>query len=294
MAYDRKDRENYILIGSMLLLGLVLLATAVSALSVEIVDSPTLTPGQEGTLRVNVDNTLNTDIEDVSLVLNFQGMPLSPISSSEASVDEIENDDDEDFTFLIRASPTATPGDYQIPYSLTYKNSTRAQSGTLGIRITGSVELQTIVTADKPVLNEKGKLTLKIINKGFADARYVSLTLTPEGYGLYSDKTIYIGDISANDFETASFDVIFTKQRPKIEAVLEYRDFDNNLKQQAISEPITVYTREQAIERGIIKKNNTPLYVGIAIALIIIWLIVRALRKRARKRRSMQRAMENE
>ena len=92
-----------------------------------------------------------------------------------------------------------------------------------------------------------------------------------------------------NDFETANFDVIFQRKNPTINAEVIYRDFDNNNKNLIIDKSINVYTEEEALEKGLIKRNNFGLYIVIIILIIIIWLVIRSIRKRLRKKKSMQK-----
>ncbi len=280
--------KNYLLVFAVL--ALIALANGIYAQSLNIdgIDSPELMPGKEGVLRISVENNLNEDVEDVSLSLDVKGLPIIIVGSSETSVDEINEDDSEDFVFLLRAGVTATAGDYQIPFSLTYKNSTKAKTGTIGIRIEGSVDLETSIKTDNAIVGKKGKISIKIINKGFAEARYVSVKLAENGFLIESEEQVYIGDIDANDFETASFDVIFQKKNPGVSAEIEYKDFDNNNQRKFIDEQIKVYTLEEAIEKGIVSKNNFGTYIIVIILIIVLWLIWKAIAKRRRIRRSRQ------
>jgi hypothetical protein len=269
---------------------LIVLTSFVAAEGLVISDAsaPDLVPGEQGRIKFVIKNTFSTDVEDVSLSLNMQGLPFSIIGSSESTIEEIEEDEDEETAFLIRASPTAKPGDYQIPYMLTFKNSTRAKTGTVGVRIKGTVNLSLILNAESPVIGRQGKLSFKIINTGFADARYVSLKITTEEMTILSEDIVYIGDVSANDFESASYDVVYEKNNPIVRATLDYLDFSNTKQTHTILESPRIYTRDEAIEKGIIKKNNAFLYIGIIIALIVLWLLWRTLRRRQRMKRSLQ------
>ncbi|MBS3089795.1 hypothetical protein J4461_02835 [Candidatus Pacearchaeota archaeon] len=275
------------------LITLIMVQSAL-ALVITDVDAPELMPGEEGILKIFVENTLNKDIEDVSLSLHLQELPFAIVGSSESSIDEIEEDDTEDFSFLIRAAPTATPGDYQIPYTLSYENISRAKTGVIGVRIEGSVELASVVIAEKPVIKEKDTLIIRIINNGFADARYVNVRLVPNGFTALSDTTLYIGDIDANDFESASFEVIYTSENPIVEATIEYRDFNNQQRISVVQESLTIYTREEAIERGIIERTNTLLYISIISILIIIFIVVRIVRRRIRRKKSLAAAQKRQ
>ena len=144
------------------------------------------------------------------------------------------------------------------------------------------------VNADNAVIDKTGQITFKIVNKGFADARFVSIKAVPEGYTLLSEDEVYIGTVSSDDFETASFDVIFKKTNADFKAIVEYKNSDNSLKTENINLPLTVYSKERALELGIIKPNYIPYYLGGAVAVIILYLIYRSIKKRRRLKRSMQ------
>lgn len=281
-------RKTTLLSALLVVLFFLLVASQASALSIISADIPDVAPGEVTELSVLVKNTLERDVEDVSVALNLQGLPFNTIGSSEATVREIEEDESERFVFSLRASPTAAPGDYQIPFTATYKNASKSKTGTFGVRIKGSVDLSVLATAEKPVIGQKDKLTLKVINKGTAEARYVALTLFPSGLSLASDSTVYIGDISADDFESAVFDVLYETDDPVIEARMEYRDFNNALQVQRIVKGVETYTREEAIKRGIIKRDYTLWYILGVVLLIALWLLWRSYRRRQRMKRSMQ------
>ena len=261
-----------------------------AGLIVSDVTASEIVPGGEALMTIGIENTFDKDIEDVSFSLNFKDLPLSVVGSSENTIEEIEEDDSEDITFRIRASTTAKPGDYQIPFSLTYKNSTQTKTGSIGVRIKGTVELSASMTTDIPVIGREDRISVKIINKGFADARYVTVTLVPVEFTVNSDKIIYIGDISANDFETATFNVRYTDLKPIASVNIEYRDFNNALQTIRLQEQLEVYTEKEAVERGIVKKNMTPIYLGIIALVIVLWIIWRMVRRRRRLKKSMQAA----
>ncbi len=66
-----------------------------------------------------------------------------------------------------------------------------------------------------------------MVNKGLADARFVSISVEGEGMLFLSDKNAYIGTIDSDDFETTSFEVLYQNKRPVIMISVKYRDFDN-------------------------------------------------------------------
>lgn len=269
------------------LLSIILFASLSSALFVKSADSPTIAPGAEGRLTITIENTQNDDVENLVVSLDFTNLPLSPVGSSADVIDKIKEDDEEDVSFLIRADSTAQVGDYKLPYKLGYGNGSIIQQGTVGVRINAAPQLTVTSNIDSPVIGEKTKLTIKIVNKGLGEARFVSIKLTPNGYTLFSEDSQYIGSVDSDDFETATFDVQFNSKNPSLIGIVEYRDIDNKLMTIPINTQLQVYSLEQAQELGIVKKSNALLYTLIVVVLIVLWIIYRAIRKRQRLKRSM-------
>tara|TARA_Y100000034_G_scaffold88988_1_gene106942 strand:- start:2166 stop:3023 length:858 start_codon:yes stop_codon:yes gene_type:complete len=255
-----------------------------AVLIIKSVDSPILEPGAEGVINIRVENLGSSDVDDVSILLNFAGTPFIPIGSSEETVEEIEEDKDEDFNFKIKVSNTAVPADYEIPYTLLHEDTSK--SGSIGVKVKANPVLDFTVSTETPVVNTQGSITLKIVNKGFSDARFASVKIIPDGFTVLTDKEIYIGEIDSDDFETATFDVLFNSENANLIAIVEYKDFDNQVIRKNVNLPLEVFSKEKALELGIIQKSNVPLYTGIVVAVIILWFIYRAIRKRQRLKRS--------
>ena len=153
-------------------------------------------------IDIEVENIFSDDVTDVSISLSLANLPFIPLGASEDSVDEIKEDDSEDFIFTIKASNDAVPGDYEIPYTLQYdfENKTKTREGSLGVRVEASPELTFSANLDNPVVEQKGKITLKIVNQGFSDARFLSVRIIPSGFTLLSDAEVYIGNVDSDDF----------------------------------------------------------------------------------------------
>ncbi|MEK6889912.1 MAG: hypothetical protein AABX35_01865 [Nanoarchaeota archaeon] len=277
-----------------LLIAFMLCLNLASALTVRSTSDNTFKPGQESQINVEVENNFADDVKNVVISLNFKELPLIPTRSSEKSIDQIDNDDSEPFSFLIKVSQDAKPGDYEIPYTLKYNfnNSDKTSSGTIGVRIFSQPDLTFSLSTETPVIGSKGKIELKIVNKGFSDARFLSVNAISNGFTLLSESNSYIGTVSSDDFETVSFDVIFNNQFPTFDAIVEYTDFNNQKVSKSLSIPIEVYSVEKAQQLGIIQKSNVPFYVGIVVLLIVIWIVWKAIAKRMRLRKSMQKMQE--
>ena len=268
----------------------LLLTSISSAILIQDVKSDTIYPGKEGQLRVEVENELNDDIEDVTLSLDLTNTPFSTTGSSEDTIDQIDSDDSDTFIFTLTTSATAKEGDYNIPYILTYKNISSTKKGTIGVKIRAKTNLDYSVSIDNPIEGEQAKMTLKIINKGLGDARFVSVKLIPDGYTLLSEDSTYIGNIASDDFETTSFDISITSLNPILTATIDYEDLDSKHYTKDIALSLNVYSEQKAYELGIKTKSKGMIYISILILIILTWFIVRTIRKFLRKRKSVQSA----
>lgn len=273
-----------------LILCTLLLTAQASAMVFESVEVSPLSPGQEGTIRIEIENTHSDDVEDASLRLDFTDLPITPVGSSQQTVDEVEEDEEEVFVFTVRVSTDVSPGQYEIPYTLTYElnGEERNRSGTIGVTVSSDPDLSFSVSTDSPIIGSQGQITLRIINKGFYDARFVSVRAFPDGFTILSDSEVYIGEIESDDFENANFDVVFTDDDPRFVAVVEYRDFNNELVTSNVDLPLQVYSTEEALQLGLIQPSMVGLYIGIAVVLILLVVLWRWLRKRKRRKKSQQ------
>ncbi|MEK6844122.1 MAG: hypothetical protein AABX83_01715 [Nanoarchaeota archaeon] len=270
------------------MMAIIFLISMVSAISIKSLDVDNLTPGSEGKIRVEIENTLQDDVDEVSFNLNLVNLPFRVIGSSEDSIDELNEGEEDDFIFTIKAANDIKPGDYQIPYTISFldNNQQKQRSGSIGLTVNGNTELTLSIQTEKPIVNKQDKVTLKIVNKGFADAKFVSIKIIPQGLVILSENEAYIGTISSDDFETETFDVIYKTQNPIMTIVVEYKNFDNTLITENFNLPILAYNEEKALELGLITKSNTPLYASILIFLILAFIVIRSFRKRARLKKT--------
>lgn len=244
--------------------------------------------GEEGRINIEVKNNLDNEIENVIVKLNLENLPFIAVGSSERDIDEIDDDDSEDVFFRIKTSTDAIPGNYNIPYQILYKENSvlKTKTGSFGIRISAKTNLDFSVETQNNIINQQGRMSLRIINKGFGDIKFVSVEIYPNGYELFSDEKIYIGTIGSDEDDVASFDVLFKNANPGFSARITYRDFENNEQTEVMNIPFKVYTREAAIELGLIQENNTGIYIAAAIALIFAWIIWRRIKKKRKNNKN--------
>jgi hypothetical protein len=266
---------------------LVLVMSLTSAMVIKSVEANNFQPGSQQEITLKVKNTLDDDAKDVSLILDLSKTPFS-MNGIEDNPDKVSEDDTENFDFTLKASSSAKAGDYQIPYTLSY-NKNQTKEGTFSLTVEAEPQLSYTVSTNTPVVGSKAKITLKIINKGLGDAKFVGVTLIPSGYTLLSEDNYYIGTIDSDDSQNENFEVIFTNQNPTITARVEYKNFDNELVTETVNLPLTVYSQEQALKLGIIQANNSGIYILISAVVIIGWIIIRKVRKKRRLNKAQGR-----
>lgn len=261
----------------------------------------TIYPGEEESVKITVDNNENSDIEDVSVSLVLSNsvngqiisLPFSIVGSSTKDLDDLNEDDDDSASFTLKANANAEPGNYNIPYTIKYKekdgNETGlTKEGSFGLMISAKTDLDFSAStkgsdSETAIVGKQGKISLEIINRGLGDIKAVSIDINPQGYDLISKEKIFIGTINPEDSDSADFDVIFKSQNPTLTATISYKDFNGGDQTQTVTLPLKVYTSEEALELGLISKSKVGIYIGTALALIIIWYVYRRIKKRKKK-----------
>ena len=272
------------------------LISLASAIVLDSVSQDSLYPGQTANIKIDIKNNLNDDIEDVSVSLDLSKTLFTTSGSSEDSQDDIKEDDKETFSFDIKAPSNIKPGDYNIPYNVEYtisNGSTEEKSGSFGITVKAKTELSYGTEVQNNIMGSKGKLSFKIINSGLGDISFVNVRIiSVNGLEILGSGEDYIGTVSSNDFETASFDALFKSSGASISAVVSYKDFENKQQQETVTLPVKVYTQEKALELGLTSKSKNGFYVGIVIVILVIWFFYRKWRKAKKDKLKRERNQE--
>lgn len=262
-----------------------------SAVTISSVSQTEFYPGQSTEVQIVIKNVLSYDIEEVSLVLNLDNTEFATIGSSEDSQESINEDDKESFNFVLKSSPSTKPGNYNIPYTIVYLDDNETKQtkiGSFGITLKAKTEINYGIEAENNIIGSQGKLSLKIVNSGLGDVGFVNVKIvSANGFEVLGSNEDYIGTVSSDDFESASFDVLYKSASASLTALISYKDFDNNPQQESISLPVNVYTQEKALELGLISKSKTWIYV-VLVFFVILWLVYRSWRKKRRLKKSRE------
>ena len=135
----------------------------------------------------------------------------------------------------------------------------------------------------------KNEIQLSIINKGLSDVKFLDIEITEiSGITVLSQKSIYIGDLDSDDFDSAKFEVFIkgsTQKNINLPVKIIYRDITNKEYTENLFVNLRVYSKEEAIELGLLKKSNTLNIVIGVVVLIAGYIAYKKIKKfrRARK-----------
>lgn len=267
-----------------------------------------IAPGETATITIGLENDGDNDITNVAVVLDLTGViesnvpgvpstvfdvPFAPYeSSSEHSFDEIEEDETDYAEFEIIALNDAKSGVYKIPLKISYieEGELKTRNSLIGITVNSEPVIGVNVEDVLLLKPQENSLDIKVINKGLSDVRFLEVEVgTSTYFDVLSNKQVYIGDIDSDDFDSADFKIYFKSNAPTtftIPISITYKDAVNNKYNEDFDIQVKVYTKERAIELGLIEKNNTTLYAGVVIGLIILYIIYRKLKKRKKLKKA--------
>ena len=238
-------------------------------------------PGKEIQLRIKIANIGDDNIKNISLKLILDNLPFAPLhSSTEKSIDELDENEESAFIFDLITLSNAEPQVYKIPVKLSYNNVNK--DSLISIEVNAQPKLDLILEdTDLVKVNDNGKVTVKLINNGLSQIKFLTLTLNENSaYEILSNNVVYIGDIDVGDFESEEFNIIPRIENPQLAFNVYYRDIKNNEYFQSKSIKLNVYSEEKARELGLVKKSFLSSIIIPIIIILITYFIYRIFRKR--------------
>lgn len=240
-----------------------------------------LIPGDRATISVTLVNVEESLVRDVTLSMNLADSVFAPVgSSTQQKIASLDGGEKHTFSFEVVTAPDAASSVYKIPLQLNFTTTSGVRLGqqeTIGLIVHAEPELAVVVDeAELYDSSAEGTVLLRLVNKGLSEVKFVEITvLDGEGYEIGGNaRTLYLGNIDSDDFETAEFAVEPTADEFSLNMNLNYRDSLNNRYNSTVQVPLR--TTENP-EGG----SNTWLLAILAIAVIagILWW------RRSRKRR---------
>jgi hypothetical protein len=217
-----------------------------ATLTIENVDmTPSeISPGSDGTLTITVKNNAPSTMTDLSMKLQLQAiigsalvdLPFAPLDSgTERRIYMLEPGKSAEFQYTLRAYPDAVSKVYKIPFVLTYYDSlgnANNKTDYVGVVVNGVPDISMLIDkTDLTMQKRSGTITLKTINKGVSDIKFLNLILQKsKDYEILSNsETTYIGNLVSDDYQTAEYKVnILSKEnRITVPVTIQYRDSNN-------------------------------------------------------------------
>ncbi len=232
----------------------------------------TVGPGQKANITLYLQNTAKSLIRNVAVKLDLSSSSgFSPVGFNEKIVDSVKPGEIKPLTFTIVALPDAAAGAYRIPLTLTYDdelNKEYSRNGTLGALIGSKAELDVqLESSTSYSKNKPGEVTVKFVNRGLTGVKFFNAKLLENSdYDIISPATVYIGEIDADDYETAEFNVYPKTDTAVLILALEYRDANNNPYSEQRQLPLTLYNDEEAGRFGLKETGNS----GMIVALLVV------------------------
>jgi LPXTG-motif cell wall-anchored protein len=266
------------------------------------VDPQEIIPGSDGKVTITVKNDAPSLMTDLSLKLQLQAivggvlvdLPFAPIDSgAEQKIYQIDPGQTADFTYTIKAYPDAVSKVYKIPFTLTYYDSLGTQNNKtdfIGVVVNSAPEIAVLIDkTDLTTQMRTGSATLKIINKGLSDVKFLNVIIQKSNdFDLLSNSdTNYVGNLVSDDYQTVDYtmDIKSSKNTVAIPVTLQYRDSNNNYYEKNINVSLNL------IDSGKLNGGNGgagSTWVVIIIILLIVGGVWYYFRRKAKKNKKGQ------
>ena len=221
-------------------------------------------PGQTATLELKIKNTGKIAVKNVDAGIDLGDGKFSTIGSgAKKRINYVGAGEIETITFQLASDTSTQVKVYSIPVSLAYQDErNKKYSDTAKISLVVNAVPEISLTVDSTKFDSKkkpGTVTLKMVNKGVINLKYVTLRLgTSKDYEILSSTNeTYIGNLDSDDFETANFVIKPSVDSPKLNVELDFKDPYNVNFQKKYVLPVKIIT-DSDLEKG---SSYTPVII---------------------------------
>ncbi len=233
-------------------------------------------PGEMAKLKLSIKNLADSLVRDlkVKIDLSSDDIPFVPIkSTTEKKIYQLFSKNTTKLTFDIMSMADAESKAYKIPLEISYYDETGAKYE--------KSDIISLIVGDKPDFsinidsseiyggNKAGKVTIKFVNKGVTDVKFLNIILQEsEDYEIVSPAEVYIGNVDSDDYETSEYDLYVSSRDDIIYLPLsiEYMDANNNKYSQVKNLELKRYSSREAKKYGISEENG----IGMLIVFVIV------------------------
>jgi hypothetical protein len=269
--------------------------TTIAIDSVKIVPEE-IVPGSDGKITITVTNKAPTSFTDLNLKLFLQttvagviiDLPFAPVdSSAEKRIYRLDSGQSADFTFDLKAYPDAVSKLYKIPFTLEYYDSLGSKKNTtdvIGVTINSPPDISIILDKTDITQNKMtGTVTLKVINKGLSDIKFLNVILKPsDNYEILSTSdTTYVGNLQSDDYQSVDYTISLKDniKETMIPITIQYRDANNKYYEVTQQVSLNVMDASKLDNAKSTGSSATMIIIILLIVAIAGWIIYKRFKK---------------
>ena len=253
-----------------------------SILSIVSVETPRgLSSGNEGELNVVLRNFGKSRLNDVRVIVDLSNIPLAPVGgSNEKVIGSMPPGESATARFRLVPGADAVEAYYKTNVILSYvddSSKSHSRDSIIGLQVYNEPEFnlglkETTVYTSGAI----GDVVLSISNTGPGEIRFMTTELLDsDDYDVLSSPSVYVGNLEADDFETANFDVSVSKEVSgpvDLRVRLTYKDSLNReiVVNEAVKLPI--YSSSDAKRFGLTGGNGNFAFFFLQAGFVVILL----------------------
>jgi hypothetical protein len=249
-----------------------------------LVNPSPIVPGQTADVKLKLRNAGRIAVKNVDVSIDLADGKFSTVGSGALKrIDYIGAGETEEISFKLASDTSTEVKVYNVPVTLSYQDERNKQtSATAKISLVVNAKPELSLTVDSTKFDSKtvpGTVSLKVVNKGVVNLKYVTLRLvqTPDYEILSTSNEAYVGNLDSDDFETVDFIVKPLVASPRLAVQLDFKDPYNVDFSQQYDLPLRIITEKD------LGKGGFP-YGTVVIVLLIIGGIIYWYFRRKKKR----------
>jgi hypothetical protein len=240
-------------------------------------------PGDVINVELFFRNSGFLDVRDIDVTLNIEDSGFSTIGSGNTMrIGFISAGGTASIKFSMIADTSAEIKVHSIPVALKFKDnrgSSYTQDTRFSLVMAAEPELSAVV--DSTTISSEGQpgtITLKVINKGIMDLKYLNMRLasTDQYDVLSASNEAYIGNLDSDDFETVDFIIKPKSKNVQLWAIVEFKDPYNKEYEKQFYLPLRVFSPSELGKGG----SVVPYLIGAVVVLVVIGYIYYRYKKR--------------
>jgi len=279
-------------------------ADAVLAINEIKSDPEKISPGKQTNIRFKLENLDSSTLKDIKLNLELYKetttatgivtteLPFTPIgSSNEKTLQKINAGKANYLSFDLFVDASAESKVYKVPYTLTYSDETGinfSRVGIIGLMVDAEPDISiSIDQTDIYSAGTKGTVTIKIVNKGFSDIKFVDVILeNNKEYEILSNPEVYIGNVDSDDYETADYDLLINndvKDKTILPISVRYKNANGKEYSKDLYLELTLFTGDE-LKKRVNGGSNSPLGIIIVIIIVVVGFLFYRWQKKKKKK----------